>query len=168
MTTRRDDDALSWDGDDDPTLDVGVDTSRSPIDEPVTDAAPAPTEERPARAAAEPEPVALSDVEPEQAEEPSGMGNAALVSIGLIAGAYIFFAIGWVIAGLRLQAVSGLLVDPVMYAAGTWGAALAGPIWFLTAFVLTRRSSTWVRFVALLVGLVLVVPWPFLQTGAGA
>ncbi|MFL1999442.1 MULTISPECIES: DNA polymerase III subunit gamma/tau [unclassified Microbacterium] len=167
MTTRRDDDALSWDGDDDPTLDVGADTSRATIDEPVPDAAPAAVEQRPARAAAEPEPADLVEREPEQAAEPAAMGNAALVSIGLIAGAYIFFAIGWVIAGLRLQAVSGLLVDPVMYAAGTWGATLAGPIWFLTAFVLTRRSRTWVRFVALLVGLVLVVPWPFLQTGVG-
>lgn len=167
MTSRRDDDALSWDGDDDPTLDVGVDTSRSSIDEPLPDAAPVAAGERPARAAAEPEPVELAEVEPEQSAEQAGMGNVALVSIGLIAGAYIFFAIGWFIAGLRLQAVSGLLVDPVMYAAGTWGATLAGPIWFLTAFLLTRRSRTWVRFAALLVGLVLVVPWPFLQTGFG-
>ncbi|MFG6445356.1 DNA polymerase III subunit gamma/tau [Microbacterium sp. P07] len=154
MTARRDDDALSWDGDDDPTLDVGADLPRAPVEERVADAAPpAPPVTR--------EPAVAPDE-----EERAGLGNVALVSLGLIAGAYLFFAIGWFIAGLRLQALGGLPVASVMLTLATFAAAAAPLVWFATAFALTRRSATWVRFAWLVAGIVLLVPWPFIFTGA--
>lgn len=157
--TARDDDALSW-GDDDPTLDTGAEPRRlardaSLSEEPEPDAAAAPLLE--AQPSAEDE---------GEGEEPPTLGNVALVALGLIAGAYIFFAVGWAIAGARLQGLSGVLVDPVMYAAGRWASTLAPVVWFVTVFALTRRSRTWVRFAWLVAGIVLLVPWPFLLTGA--
>jgi hypothetical protein len=157
VNARRDDDALSWDGDDDPTLDVGADTPRTQRAEPVTDAAPAAPRAR--------EPRQVGEVE-EDDDAPAGLGSAALVSLGLIAGAYVFFAIGWFIAGLRLQALGGLPVSTVMLVAATFAAAAAPLIWFATAFALTRHARTWVRFAWLLAGIVLLVPWPFIFTGA--
>jgi hypothetical protein len=157
VNSRPDDDALSWDGDDDPTLDVGVDTPRTSRVEPTTVAAPAAPRAREPRRVAE---------DQRNDDAPGGLGNVALVSLGLIAGAYVFFAIGWFIAGLRLQAVSGLPVDPITLTAMTVAAACAPLVWFTASFALTRRARTWIRFAWLIAGIVLFVPWPFLLTGA--
>ncbi|MFG6502449.1 DNA polymerase III subunit gamma/tau [Microbacterium sp. P05] len=161
--TGRDDDALSWDGDDDPTLDVGVDAAprgRAARGQRAADSEPI--------VADEPEPAAPAVVGEDAGDddEPAGLGNVALVLLGLIAGAYLFFAIGWFIAGLRLQAVGGLPVSTVMLTSATIAATAAPVVWFVTTLALTRRSTTWVRFVWLIAGIVLLVPWPFLFTGA--
>jgi hypothetical protein len=158
VNSRPDDDALSWDGDDDPTLDVGVEAPRSSRVEPRAEAAPATPRVR--------EPRRKVDDDEDDDDAPAGLGNVALVSLGLIAGAYVFFAIGWFIAGLRLQALGGLPVSAVMLVAATFATAAAPLIWFATAFALTRHARTWVRFAWLVAGIVLLVPWPFLFTGA--
>lgn len=151
MTARRDDDALSWDGDDDPTLDVGVEAPQA-SERPV-----GPERGETLRAVAPPA---------DHDDIPAGLGNVALVSLGLIAGAYLLFTIGWIIAGLRLQSVEGLPVAVPLLTVATVVAAAAPPLWFATTVALTRGSRPWVRFAWLLAGLVLLVPWPFLFTGA--
>ncbi|WP_194411344.1 DNA polymerase III subunit gamma/tau [Microbacterium cremeum] len=60
MTTGRDDDALTWDGDDDPTLDVGASDAGGEV---------------PAAEAASPEPT---DTEPTDAEPDAAAGTAVL------------------------------------------------------------------------------------------
>ncbi|MFJ6652134.1 DNA polymerase III subunit gamma/tau [Microbacterium sp. NPDC091313] len=169
MSTPRDEDALSWDGDDDPTLDPG-----KAENSPRTDAAP----RRPAASTRETaadaplpegftavgrgsERVAVAPYEPEP------LGNAALVGIGMIAAAFILFSVGWLIVSFRLQAQGGgLPVATPVLAAITLAAAAAPLIWFGAVYYLTRRTRTWVRFTWLVVGVVLLVPWPFIGTGA--
>jgi len=182
VSTPRDDDALSWDGDDDPTLDVrGEQTpprTRPPVAEEPEPSVPSPASTRSVDAA--PAPVAsdvptaprtpdAADAEPrEDADDarPSGaMGNAGLVGIGMVAATFLLFAVGWLVAGLRLLD-AGLPVDDVALVALTIGAALAPPVWFVATLALTRRKTTWLRFVILIVGIVLLVPWPYLSTGA--
>lgn len=190
MTTGRDDDALTWDGDDDPTLDLGP-------SEPGV-------EGRPAEAAG----IGPSDAEPEARDEttavlPDGftavgrgservtsagddaetaheaaaadgaataekkpMGNAELIVLGVLGGVYALFAIGWLIGGLRLQGWRPFLVTDAMYQGSLWLAVLAPVLWFATAFLLTRAARTWVRFAWLAAGVVLLVPWPFVMIGA--
>lgn len=168
MSTPRDDDALSWDGDDDPTLEVG----HRPAAEPVT----APT--------IAPEPAALPDgftavgkgsttvghIDADgtvtMPDAPTQMSNAMLVTLGILAGAYLLFTIGWIIGGLRLQGTAEFLVSPGGYAAALWLAVAAAPVWFLTVFVLTRAAKAWVRVLLLVGGLALLVPWPFILVGA--
>jgi hypothetical protein len=164
VSTPRDDDALSWDGDDDPTLDPGKAENALRAD-----AAP----RRPA--ARQPEPAELPEgftpvgrgsesVRPAPAE-PAALGNAGLVGVGMIAAAFILFAVGWLIVSFRLQGVAGLPVPAPSLVAITLAAAAAPLVWFGTVYALTRRSRTWVRFTWLIVGLVLLVPWPFIGTG---
>jgi hypothetical protein len=157
VSTGRDDDALSWDGDDDPTLDVGADAApRRATPHP----APSAPRKNPAAPAQSSAPVDADD------EAPAQLGNAGLVAIGMIAMAYIGFAVGWLIAGARLLAVEGLPVPATTLGALMVAAALGPLVWFGTVLALTRRSRTWLRFVWLIAGLVLFVPWPFLVTGA--
>ncbi|WP_240658734.1 DNA polymerase III subunit gamma/tau [Microbacterium sp. CPCC 204701] len=171
--TGRDDDALTWDGDDDPTLDLGA-------SEPGVEAGPADAES-----------IAPSDAEPpdtatavlpdgytavgkgsehvgsaEATAEKTPMGNTELIVLGVLGGVYALFAIGWLIGGQRLQGWRPFLVTDAMYQGSLWLAVLAPALWFATVFLLTRASRTWVRLAWLAAGVVLLVPWPFVMIGA--
>jgi hypothetical protein len=193
VAAERDDDALSWGGDDDPTLDVGA-ASRTPrvtptkadrdADgvEPRGDAAETGTSD--AVASPEAEPAALpegftavgkgadgvgrinADGTVTMPGEREPMGNVALVSIGLLGGIYLLYLLGWIIGGIRLQGRAAYLVSDVMFQASYWLAVAAPVVWFATVVILTRDSRSWVRFAWLVAGAILLIPWPFLMTGA--
>lgn len=195
VMTGRDDDALTWDGDDDPTLDLGaseagagdrdVDTDRTAptaadresVEEPETTAvlpegfiAVGKGRERVTSAGHTAETGDASDdagaASGETSAEKTPMGNAELIVLGVLGGVYALFAIGWLIGGLRLQGWRPFLVTDAMYQGSLWLAVLAPVLWFATVFLLTRASRAWVRFGWLAAGVVLLVPWPFVMIGA--
>lgn len=163
MSNDRDDDALHWDGDDDPTL----------------ESKPARTQPEAAPAA----PVALPDgftavgrgadtvghIEDDgtvvMPTEHKPLSSAALVSLGVIAGAYLLFVIGWIVGGLRLQGTAQFLVSQVGYTVALWLAVAAPVLWFGAVILLTRTSKPWIRIVWLVAGLVVLIPWPFVLVG---
>jgi hypothetical protein len=165
MTAGRDashDDALAWDGDEDPTLAVGT---------------PPPAAPGTARDA---EPVALPDgytavgkgsrkvgrLDAPAPTERAPMGNATLISLGVLGGIYLLYAIGWLIGGGRLSLIAALFLDAIAFQVTLWLAVLAPPIWFVTVLTFTRTARPWIRFTLLAVGAVLLVPWPFVLAGA--
>ena len=197
MTTGRDD-ALTWDGDDDPTLDLGSpaapdgarpddsesdgpesdgsesETSRAAGDDGATSATLPPgftavgkgSDAVGAEAAGDAASVTATASVAVAAHVHRPLGNAALIALGVLGGVYTLFAIGWLIGGLRLQGRAQYLVFDVMYQGSLWLAVLAPLLWFATTLLLTRRSRTWVRFAWLAAGVVLLLPWPFVMTGA--
>jgi hypothetical protein len=182
VNARADDDALSWDGDDDPTLDVGAAARER-------SAAPTPSEPDEHESAvpladgftavgkgAERVVPASEEESPEAADEagPVSMGNAALIAIGVLGGIYLLYTVGWIIGGLRLQGSAGFLVDVNGNASPAWVigngvalvlAALAPAVWFAVVYATTRRSRPWLRWTLLGLGVVLLVPWPLLMGG---
>lgn len=154
MTTGRDDDALSWSGDDDPTLDVGSTTPSLP------DGFTAVGKGSESVGRAQDEVV---DAHADESAAP--MGSATLVTLGIMAGALLLYTIGWIIGGLRLAGTAQFLVSPVGYQFALWLAVAAPALWFASTFVLTRASKAWVRITWLVGGLALLVPWPFIMTG---
>lgn len=148
--SRPEDDALSWDGDDDPTLVPGS------VDEPPASGP-----------AVEPEP-ADAPVGDAEAPEPAGLGNVALVSYGVLGGVYALWIAGWILGSLRLRAwietATGSAAD-VMFHASMVLAIAAPVLWFFTAVVATRLRTTGTTFLWLGIGLVLLVPWPFVMVG---
>ncbi|MGO2745071.1 hypothetical protein [Microbacterium sp.] len=100
------------------------------------------------------------------AQEPRSLSTPMLLLVGIVGGVYLLYTIGWIIGGLNLQVSALFLVSSVMYQVGVWAAVLAPALWFLAVWVLTRRSATWTRVVGLLAGVALLVPWPFVMTGA--
>lgn len=157
----RDDDALSWGGDDDPTLEVGA--PRRGIDAP---ARPALPDGFTAVGKGSDEVVEAGDLAAD-AGEPAQIGNVALVALGVLGGVYLLYTIGWIIGGLRLQVIApALLVSPVAYVPAFWLAVLAPAVWFGATLLLTRGRAAWLRFVWLAAGAVLLVPWPFIMIGA--
>ncbi len=187
MSTPRDDDALSWGGDDDPTLNVG--DKRAPEVRPSPPVQPEPGKPEPLQpeplqpepqplqpaetsvaTARHPEPAttkpedADSDVDSD-ADSAAPLGNVGLVGIGMVAATFLLFALGWLLAGLRLRGL-GLPIPDVTVIALTAGAVLAPLVWFVAVLVFTRAWRTWQRFLLLILGIVLLVPWPFLSVGA--
>lgn len=155
MSEPGDDDALNWGGDEDPTLEVGA-----PRGAALPDGYTAV-----GRGSSE-----VGHIEADGTVVPAGaprpLGNAMLIGLGILAGAYLLFVIGWIIGGLRLQDVSVFLVSPAAYVPAFWLAVLAPAIWFGTAYLLTRRSAGWVRISWLIAGALLFIPWPFIMIGA--
>lgn len=164
------DDALRWDGDDDRTAPslprgwkaVGKGSERVEAAEAVTPEV-VPAAEVTADAADAPDPADAPDA---AVEEPSGMSTAMLLSLGVVSGVYLLYAVGWAIGGARLQTFARFVVSDAMYVPWMWLAVLAPALWFIAAWVLTRGAAFWTRLLALLAGIALLVPWPFVLMGA--
>jgi len=150
MATEPDDEALRWAGDTDSTLDAPV--ARRPVS---------------------PEPVEAEDPElPDGWSRPGipaapgaapvaspAAGSFALVGMGVLAGIYFLYTVGWFISTSR---VANPLVDPVgafMFSLGAWLAVVAPVVWFGAAFWLTNGRPR-ARVAWLLAGVVLLVPMP--------
>ena len=177
MTARRDDDALSWDGDDDPTLDIGANPTVS--DEPVkrsTDAAPGVDSDtavlpdgftavgKGSEGVRRPDPADGRDAEEKDGHR--SLSSAGLIGLGIFAGVYLLLTLGWLLGAGRLQLVAQLFLDPIAFQITLWLAVAALPLWFVTVLWFTRTGATWVRFALLGAGAVLLIPWPFVLSGA--
>lgn len=170
MTPGRHDDALAWDGDDDPTLDVGLARDKKAEIADAAPSAPAPTALPDGYTAvgkgsgqvgrvAEDGTITLPG-------EKAPIGNAALVTIGVLGGVYALYTVGWIIGGLRLQGTAEFLIAVGAFQFGLWLAVAAPVLWFVTTYLLTRGAKTWVRIAWLAAGAALLIPWPFIMTGA--
>ncbi len=168
------DEALRWEGDDEPpALPSGwtavgrgsESVAQVEADGTVTAHPPTAT----AAPATSESPTSGSPVSGSEAGEQAPMSTALLVALGILGGVYLLYTVGWAIGGYRLQ-VAALVLSPsltsIMYQVALWAAVLAPALWFVATLVLTRRSRSWVRLAALLAGAVLLVPWPFVMLGA--
>jgi hypothetical protein len=94
--------------------------------------------------------------------------SALLVLYGILVGAYLLSAIGWVVGIQRDAFTAGNLFFEIMYQFGEFLAVASPVLWFSLTFLLTRHSRPIIRILWLVLGLVLVAPWPFLVAGAAA
>jgi hypothetical protein len=177
MTTSRDDDALSWAGDDDPTLTPPIQAGRadtSGADAGTPAAAPVET---PARA---PQPEALTVleqaelaedakveaelIEAEKATAP--LSSLALITLGILGGMYLLYTIGWAIVVARTT-VTFFPLDSVFleicFRIGQFLSIAAAPLWFASTLLLTQKRPWRSRLGWLLLGVFVLVPWPFIQ-----
>lgn len=93
------------------------------------------------------------------------MSSAMLLLLGVVGGIYLLYSIGWVAGGLRLQPLASFFVADAMFLPWFVLAVAAPALWFLTTLVLTRGRASWIRVSLLLLGVVLLVPWPFVTVG---
>ncbi|MEP6479710.1 MAG: hypothetical protein ABJB03_09985 [Rhodoglobus sp.] len=143
MTADPDEDALAWAGDSDPSHVEGQ------------------------TATAKKKPTGVGKVRTvEVQEEPKpATSSFALVTYGILAGAYLIYTLGWVIG---IQKNSPTLADPFanfMYHLGEYLAIGSAAVWFAAVFLLTRDRKLVVRLLWLVLGLLVVIPWPFLLGG---
>lgn len=153
MTRDSDDDALRWEGDDDPTLAPGWKAVGAPATAGPVAGDPSGSSDAPA---------AVDDAETTDAAAQTG--STELVVLGVLGGVYLLYSIGWLITALG---ESPLFADPVaqfMYGLGSWFAVVAAPLWFGAVLWLASGNRR-ARLIWLIVGAVLLVPVPFLLRG---
>ncbi len=123
-------------------------------------------DEKPVAAKPTVEPVETRIVEVAPPAAKAQIPAALLVTYGILAGAYLIYTFGWVLSILRyndpvLRPASPEPLNAFMFGLGEILAVLAPALWFAAALLLTRGRKPLVRLVVLLVGLVVVLPWPF-------
>jgi hypothetical protein len=85
-----------------------------------------------------------------------------LISYGVLGGAYLIWTLGWIISITRSPLpASPILITEIMYQLGEFLAIASGAIWFATVFLLNRKRRAIVRLLWLLIGLAVLIPWPF-------
>ena len=184
MNPTRDDDALNWAGDDDPTLaSGGADrVGPEPIDLPegwtipqqaVSAIQPADTVQPAASVhpadsvhAATIDTANASTAEADTSDAGDPLSSVALVGMGIVAGMYLLYSVGWFIGVARIEQTIGDPVAEFMFTLGAWLAVAAPIVWFGVTYWLTT-SRPRARLAWLLIGVVVLVPFPFI-IGAGA
>jgi hypothetical protein len=168
MTSARDDDALGWAGDDDPTLVSG----RPGAGQTAEPAASAPATPAPATTAPAddlPEGWAVTGSPGGYVDAPAGrtpMSSPALVGLGILSGVYLLYTIGWFIGVGRLENSLTAPLAQFMFSLGTWLAIAAPAVWFASSFWLTRGKPR-LRWTWLILGAVLLAPLPFIAGSGG-
>ena len=134
--------ALTWGDSSDPSHVEGPVTQSAKV----KDAAPSPTE-----------PVAKQ-----------GPSSFLLISYGILVGVYLLYTIGWILTTFNdNRKPFPDTVTEVMYQVGEYLAIASPAIWFLTVLALTRKSKPIVRLLLLVLGVFLLIPWPFVLLGLG-
>jgi hypothetical protein len=82
---------------------------------------------------------------------------------GLFAGVYLLFSVAWLIIALNPPINFFDVVSSFMWVASLWFATLGGIIWFVSTFILGRSRGFGWKFMMLLIGVVVLIPWPYLH-----
>jgi len=166
MRPDPDDDALRWEGDDDPTLAPGWKVVGTPSKAGDADAAASATAAESAGTTAvdDGDEEASKAAEADRTDAAAQPGSAELVLLGVLGGVYLLYSIGWLIWALSPAPDLGEPVAQFMFVLGRWMAVLAPALWFGVVLWLAaeRRRA---RLIWLIAGAVLLVPVPFLLRG---
>jgi hypothetical protein len=92
---------------------------------------------------------------------PAPTSSFLLVTYGIVAGVYGLYTVGWITTVLRGGGTMSTMLGEVMFQFGEFLAIASAPLWFASAFYLTRGSRPIARLAWLIAGLVLLVPIPF-------
>ncbi|MGO3885925.1 MAG: hypothetical protein ACTJHU_06465 [Mycetocola sp.] len=183
MAVDPDDDALSWAGDDDATPLPLRQSKKRAAAVPPSVADPIVAEDAPADAAASStdEPVTALVAQPESVQDQNApfehveasdgeerdtqqLGSVALLSVGVLAGIYLLYTIGWVIGSGRVVSFDSLnSVEAFMAGLGRVFAIAAPALWAAAVLWLGRNKAVGWRLAWAAVGVVLLVPWPFVM-----
>jgi hypothetical protein len=177
MSTDRDDDALSWAGENDPTLIPGAGTdlpegwTRAQA-ETLSTAPGAGHRSSPADHDPEPtSPAVTADHtgaagRTGTAEQTDQASPLTLVTMGVLGGVYLLYTVGWFIGASRIGVPASDPVAQFMFSLGAWLAVASPVVWFGVTFWLTV-SRPRARILWLLAGAVLLAPLPVVIGSGG-
>lgn len=151
MSADEDDEALSWAGDRDATH----------VDSPL---APKPAKVPRQRRQTVGSDSTGSDVAaevPGGEALPAGTSAALLVTMGILAGIYLLYTVGWVITVQHTRTTAAPPLEEAALIVKEYCAILVSPLWFAATLLLTRNHSSTRRLVWLVIGAIILVPWPF-------
>ncbi|GGL08672.1 hypothetical protein JOE58_001257 [Curtobacterium luteum] len=101
-------------------------------------------------------PVAVKERRSHDDEGP--LGSGPLIGFGVLGGLYLLYTVAWLISASVLAV--GDLASEVMRAL----AIVAPALWFVATLWIGQSSRNRTKFVWLLIGAVVLIPWPFILT----
>jgi hypothetical protein len=93
--------------------------------------------------------------------EPAPMGSVLLVVLGILGGVYLLYTVGWFTTATRSNTLPIGALDVVMARLRSYLSVAAPVLWFVTTLVLTRRRRPVLRVLWLLLGVIVLLPLPF-------
>ncbi|MDQ1544394.1 MAG: hypothetical protein QOK08_2032 [Actinomycetota bacterium] len=102
------------------------------------------------------------DHETELDELPPVTSAAVLLSLGVLAGVYLLYTVGWIVSLQRMLYFAANSLDQDAFRIQQLLAIAAPLLWFLATLLFTRKHSPVTRLVWLVVGALLLVPWSFI------
>jgi hypothetical protein len=155
VVSGEDDEALTWAG--------GRDPSHYETPEPK---APKPSKRGKAASRTDDADTDASATDEPLADEPDddlppSMSSIVLVVLGIFGGVFALYTIGWFVGIQRLLYFALDPLEQLVFDAEEWLAVLAAPLWFVLALLLTRGRKPAIRLLWLLIGAIVLIPWPF-------
>lgn len=141
-----DDEALTWAGGRDPSH------YETPEVKPRKPPKPAKSTAKPAAAPAD------ADDDDELSPPTSAV---VLVSLGILGGIYLLYTVGWFVSWQRFLYASADELELIAFHVQQVLAIVGPPLWFTVTLLLTRERKPQVRLLWLLVGALVLIPWPF-------
>lgn len=147
MSGNDDDEALTWAGGRDPSH------YETPEVRPQKPQKPAGSTTKPA--------AATADADDDGDEAPPATSAVVLVSLGILGGIYLLYTIGWFVSWQRFLYASADELELIAFHVQQVLAIVGAPLWFVVTLLLTRERKPQVRLLWLLVGALVLIPWPF-------
>lgn len=95
-------------------------------------------------------------------DEPASLSGAVLISLGVLGGLFALYTAGWFVSWLKLDYSPSDALELEAFRVQQVLAILAAPVWFVTVMLLTRGRRAAVRLLWLVIGAILLVPWPWI------
>lgn len=103
---------------------------------------------------------------PRMRPEDRPTGSGSLVGMGVLGGIYLLYTVAWLVSGSVLPVAGGTALSSLFAELLRVLAIMAPAFWFVATLWLGQSSSTRTRFVWLAIGVVVLIPWPFIFTRA--
>jgi hypothetical protein len=96
------------------------------------------------------------------ATQPATSANVELIVTAAFAAAYLLVTVAWLIVALRNPLAIADPLGNAMFTLGLWAAVAAGPLVCGGVIVLGRHLSLARRSALFILGIVVLIPWPYL------
>ncbi|MFJ3385761.1 MULTISPECIES: hypothetical protein [unclassified Curtobacterium] len=91
------------------------------------------------------------------------LGSGALVGMGVFGGVYLLYTVAWLVSA-SLLTVTGTGVAGIASEIMRVLAIMAPAFWFAATLWLGQGTRNRTKFIWLLVGAIVLIPWPFILT----
>lgn len=91
--------------------------------------------------------------------------STMLVVYAIFGGAYLLYVVGWILAVQRDTITLPTLLAEIMYQFGEFLAIASPALWIGAVLLLTSGRKLIIRLLWLVLGLLVVAPWPFILGG---
>jgi hypothetical protein len=94
-------------------------------------------------------------------DEAPATSSALLITLGILAGVYLLYTVGWVVTVQHAGSLASTPLDHIAIDVQEGLAICAAAFWFGATIFLTQGRRPVVRLVWLLIGAIVLIPWPF-------